>query len=517
MQHRPILVVGAGPTGLTAAMELARLGVPVRIIDKAAGASLTSRALAIQARTLELLSQRGLADELISIGNRVRLVAIHSERRQMGTVDLSTIPSRFNYVLLVAQNQTERLLSEQLERQGVSVERSTELIALCLPEQEDRSPPQPGVTAILRHADGRLEPLEAAYLICAEGSHSRVRHTLNLEFKGRSLGQKYALADLHIEGQIAQDAISIFVVERAFLGLFPMGQRRFRMIASDREQTPANAPGPSLPELQSLFDAHCHIPGRLHDAIWTSRFHINSRMLETFRVQRVFFGGDAAHVHSPAGGQGMNTGIQDMINLGWKLALVYHGLAGDDLLDTYTEERVPVIRRLLDTTERATEALTSQHALAHLLMTHLAPLVLGSDTVREMGARMLSQTEIGYRTSRLSRDQRIAGELRAGDRMPDIQVRESGAAAAVPLYALLDPSRFTLLTTGDVGEALSPSSWVKTVTVAPDPRFLRPDSLVVVRPDAYIGFIGGGDAQADVSAWMEQHFLGGADRAGSAD
>jgi 2-polyprenyl-6-methoxyphenol hydroxylase-like FAD-dependent oxidoreductase len=239
-------------------------------------------------------------------------------------------------------------------------------------------------------------------VICAEGSHSSIRHTLNLDFKGKSLEQSYALADLHIDGELPEDSLSIFVVERGFLGLFPMGQRRFRMISTDPQHQAVSASDPSLAEMQRLYDAHCHIREVLHDVAWTSRFRVNSRMLHSFRSGRVFFGGDSAHVHSPAGGQGMNTGIQDMINLCWKLALVYRGHAQNALLDPYTEERHPVIDRLLNTTEKATDAMNSQGRIAHQIMTHVAPLVLDSKRARELGSRILSQVKFEYRSSSLS-------------------------------------------------------------------------------------------------------------------
>jgi 2-polyprenyl-6-methoxyphenol hydroxylase-like FAD-dependent oxidoreductase len=511
MRQHPVLIVGAGPTGLTAAIELSRLGVPVRIVDKASKPSTTSRALAIQARTLELLYQRGLTEEMLRIGNRGNFVQIHNERKQMGSVELSRIPSRFNFALLIPQNETERLMREHLSNAGIEVERSTSLIGFSQPESASHAESDGGLTAILRRADGKLEELEAAYLICAEGSHSSIRHTLNLEFAGKSLPQSYALADLHIDGEVAEDAISIFVVEHGFLGLFPMGGHRFRMIAADPQHASANGADPTLTEMQKLYDAECHIPGVLRDLMWASHFRINSRMLSTLRSQRIFFGGDSAHVHSPAGGQGMNTGIQDMINLGWKLAWVYHGRAASDLLETYTEERLPVIRRLLNTTEKATDAMSSQGHLAHELTTHIAPFMLGFDKVREMAAKTLSQTQIEYRSSSLSHTMpQVGGELRAGDRVPDIEVVCDGAGpTAVPLYSVLDPSRFTVL----VGAGADPefmatveSSHVKVVHVRQSATELLTDenSLLVVRPDAYLGFVGG-DHTA-LNAWFERYF-----------
>ena len=181
-ETNPVLIVGAGPTGMTAAMELSRLGIPVRIVDRIAEFSNTSRALAVQARTLELFEQRGLAAEMLRIGNQGQATTIYGDGKQLGKLDLSLIDSRFNYILLIAQSETERLLREQLARQSVVIERSTELIAFS--QSESSKPGADAVTAVLRKEDGSLEVVQAAYLISAEGAHSTVRHTLDLDFKG---------------------------------------------------------------------------------------------------------------------------------------------------------------------------------------------------------------------------------------------------------------------------------------------------------------------------------------------
>jgi 2-polyprenyl-6-methoxyphenol hydroxylase-like FAD-dependent oxidoreductase len=520
-QNQPVLIVGAGPAGLTAAMELSRWGIPVRIIDKASQPSTTSRALALQARTLELLSQRGVADEMLRLGNPATAVNIHGDSKQLASINLKSIPSRFNFVLLLAQNDTERLLSEQLRSQGVSIERSTELIAFSQPEPAPHADFGAVVKAVLRHGDGRLEELDAAYLICAEGAHSNIRHTLNLEFKGKSLEQSYALADLHIDGDIPQDSLTIFTSKHGLLAVFPMGNRRFRVIATDPEHHVQNAGEPDLNEMQKLYDAGSYIPATLRDPVWTSRFRINSRMLDTFRAGRIFFGGDSAHIHSPAGGQGMNTGIQDMINIGWKMALVYRGQASAGLLDTYSEERVPVIRSLVAGTEKATDAANSTNPVVHQLVTHVAPFLLDFHKVQEIGARTLSQVEINYRSSRLSETKSAPGGLHAGDRVPDLNVVVDGSGASpVALYTLLDPSAFTLLITGDTRGQAPSAGWppfMKIVRVreaegkeneqAFRGSFGAATGLFAVRPDAYLGFAAGINHAAELNRWFDGHIL----------
>jgi 2-polyprenyl-6-methoxyphenol hydroxylase-like FAD-dependent oxidoreductase len=278
---KPVLIVGAGPTGMTAAMELSRCGVPVRIVDKLPAPSTTSRALAVQARTLELFEQRGLIQEMLRIGNQGTAATIYGNGKCLGKVHLGEIKSRYNFVLLLSQSETERILREQLARQGVLIERGTEMINFAQLESSSQPGLNGGVKAVLRNSEGALEELEAAYLISAEGAHSMVRRTLNLQFQGKSLEQSYALADLHLDGDLPDDELSIFTAEHGFLAVFPMGERHFRFIATDPEKHAKTDDEPTLEELQKIYDEDSHIPVRLRDMTWSSRFRINSRMLHT--------------------------------------------------------------------------------------------------------------------------------------------------------------------------------------------------------------------------------------------
>ncbi|AMR29121.1 hypothetical protein A0257_19840 [Hymenobacter psoromatis] len=510
-ETNPILIIGAGPTGLTAALELSRLGVPVRLIEQRTEPATTSRALAVQARTLELLAPRGVAAPMLALGNRAWATTIYDSEKQLAQVNLRDIPSRYNFILLLAQSETERLLREQVARQGVAVEWGTELVALAQTEA--------GVRAVLRGPGGQLEELAAAYLISAEGAHSLVRHTLGLAFPGTSLPQHYALADLHLDSDLPNDELSIFLAEHGLLAVFPMSNQRFRLIATD--PNPAGVAPPTLPELQRLYDAGACRPARLRDLVWSSRFYINSRMVEQLRVGRVLLGGDAAHLHSPAGGQGMNTGIQDMLNLGWKLALVWRGQAPATLLDTYAQDRLPVIRGVVNTTEKATDALNSTNPLVHTLLTHALPLLLSSDFVQHKGAAVLSQVAADYRASDLSQTPHAGGQLRGGDRLPDPDVQPAAAPGPVPLSSLLDPSRLTLLC---VGPEPLPAAWleqlrpwqpllgVQIIAAAAGAAgpftdaFGSGPALVLVRPDAYAAVVARPDAngRAAVLAWLQR-------------
>ena len=314
-----VLIVGAGPTGLMAALELARMGVAVRLVDKTPEPATTSRAIGVQARTLELLHQRGLAEPLIARGLPTRHGNFYGEGKALFRLDFAHVQSRFPYILFVSQVETEALLRDAVAAKGVAVEWGTEMIALAQgsPARADDLP-----RAVLRHADGALEELRPAWIISAEGAHSVVRRTLGLPFEGEPIAKKFALGDMHVGGALDPDELHIFSSGEGFLGMFPLGGGRFRLIASD---APRDGEAPSLAELQEIFDRRSHAPARLRDLAWSSWFGINTRMVSRLRVGRLLLGGDAAHIHSPAGAQGMNTGMQDMINLGWKLARVVRG------------------------------------------------------------------------------------------------------------------------------------------------------------------------------------------------
>jgi 2-polyprenyl-6-methoxyphenol hydroxylase-like FAD-dependent oxidoreductase len=513
-QERPVLIVGAGPTGLTAAMELARLGVRVRVVDKAGEPSTTSKALAIQARTLELLRPRGVGDEMLRRGQKASGTAIYGRGRKLATVELDRAPGRFNHILLLPQAETEELLTEQVRAHGVEVERGVELLSF--------SQDAHGVRAVLKDGAGGEETVEAAYLISAEGAHSSVRHALGLSFEGRALAQRYLLADLYIDGDIREDQLSVFLAKDGFVAVFPMAGRRFRVMATDPETSAAEDEVPALATLQAIWDHVVPLPAGLRDPQWRSRFRINSRYVSALRAGRVFLGGDAAHVHSPAGGQGMNTGIQDMINLSWKLAMVIKGQAGPALLDTYQSDRHSVIAALVRATETATKALNSTNPLVHRLITRLAPIALGTGFVQNKATATLGETAANYRKSTIAAGGGRLGTLRAGDRIPDFDVVL--AAGTKRLYDLLDLSALTVLV-ADAGAGATDflRPWHQVLSIhhgrvaAEQPGLAGRDAataadlavrpgIVVVRPDGYVAAAAPAADPAPLASWLSTWF-----------
>jgi 2-polyprenyl-6-methoxyphenol hydroxylase-like FAD-dependent oxidoreductase len=439
-----VLVVGAGPTGLTLAAELAALGVRLRVIDRARDRVHESRALAIQPRTLEVLAGLGITDQLVETGNKAVRMHVHAGRRDTSVplFDLGLADTAYPFLLFLSQAETERIIGSQLAKMGVVIERGLELVGL--------QPDEEAVTAQLRHVDGREEQISARYVVGADGAHSTVREVSGIGFEGSSYPQTFVLADSEADG-VSSDAAHAFLSDRGMLFFFPLGSPaswRLLVMRPPGDPTPPDAPV-TLDDVQALSDSYTGGTVRLHDPIWITNFRLHHRAASHYRAGRIFLAGDAAHIHSPAGAQGMNTGIQDAVNLAWKLAYTVRGYANPAILDTYEPERAPVGRMVLRFTDRAFTIATSRNRFVRFARTRIAPLMiplaLRPKISRSYAFRTLSQLAIRYRASPLSLNgpgSPRGGPL-AGDRLPDGPVLCDGqrstlhAAIATPGWHLL--------------------------------------------------------------------------------
>jgi 2-polyprenyl-6-methoxyphenol hydroxylase-like FAD-dependent oxidoreductase len=413
----PVLIVGAGPTGLVLALWLTRLGIAVRIIDKAAEAGTTSRALAVQARTLEFYRQVGLADAVVERGVKIAGVNLWVKGAKAARVPLQAIgqgTTPFAFALVFPQDAHERLLVERLDALGVKVERRTELVRFD--QHSD------GVRGVLKRPDGSEEICNAAYLAGCDGAHSIVREGLNIGFPGGTYEGLFYVADVEADGPATDDELHVDLDQAEILLVFPMkGKGRVRLVGNLRED-----PGKGNREL--TFDdvssrAIEHLKLKILKVNWFSTYRVHHRVAHSFRKARVYLLGDAAHIHSPVGGQGMNTGIGDAVNLAWKLAAVLNGDAGLSLLDTYELERIGFARRLVATTDRVFTLATAQGRLARLVRTRLVPLlapfIFRLPPMRTFLFKTVSQTGVEYLNSPLSAG--AAGSVRGGDRLPWVE------------------------------------------------------------------------------------------------
>lgn len=391
-----VLIVGAGPVGQTLALELARYRVPVRLVDRMSGRSDKSRAVAIWSRTLELLDRAGIGQELLAKGNRVTAADIFSGRSRIARVDLADVDTPYPFVLMLPQSDTEAVLDRHLADHGVRAELGTELTAFTQDEE--------GVTATLGHADGRAETARFAWMVACDGSHSPIRHGLGLAFDGDTIGVDWALGDFHMQGSpFPLNELATFWHPDGPIVFFPMAPGRYRLIASLGQSGDQLPVPPSTAGFQAIVDRRG--PGGivLADPIWTSAFRINERQVSAYRAGRVFLAGDAAHVHSPAGGQGMNTGMQDAFNLAWKLALVCRGEAtAPVLLDSYHPERHAVGAGVIQASGRLTKAALLQNAIARQVRDVVAHLALGLPPVRRAMEESMSEISVGYAGSPLN-------------------------------------------------------------------------------------------------------------------
>ena len=404
MNDTDVIVVGAGPTGLMAATLLRCCGVRVRIFDKVAQAAQESRAFGIQAKTMELMLKLGLAEEFLKRGLTATGGQIFTDGAQVAQLDFDNIgreDTPFAMLFLLPQYDTEAILGDDLRSHGVEVERPVEVLGFAQTET--------GVTVQVRDAAGQESAVTAAYLIGADGAHSMVRKGLGLTFEGEAYPQSFMLADCRIAWPLDYNHFRIFLRGLHLAVFLPLRGRNFgRFIAIKADGAPlsaatAEASGADplrLEEVQHAVREATGMEVTLSDPVWMTRYRIHHRGVKEYRRGRVFVAGDAAHIHSPAGGQGMNTGLQDAANLAWKLALALRGKGGEALLESYHAERWPVGQRVLQYTDRIFTMMSSQTGWVASVRNALVPLITGtlskSGRLRAKAFSFISQLGIRY-------------------------------------------------------------------------------------------------------------------------
>jgi len=495
-----VLIVGAGPTGLMLANQLGRRGVRTLIIDRHAGPARETRALGVQARTLEIYAQLGLVERALELGKRGTGANIWAEGRKMARVPLGEAGralTPYPFILILGQDDNERIMGDKLPEWSLAVQWNTELTGL----EQDAS----RVVATLKQADGTARKVTAAWVGGCDGARSAVRELCRIGFPGAPYEHVFYVADAQVTGTMVADEVNVYLWRAGFHLFFPMrGQNHWRVV------------GILPPELRDKRDATFDdvVPSILHEAgsglafsgcTWFSTYRISHRSAERFRDRRCFLLGDAAHIHSPVGAQGMNTGLQDAYNLGWKLALVASRRADPALLDSYEDERIPIARRLLNTTDRAFRLVVSDNPLAGVFRTEvlarIAAFALSRESIQRFAFRTVSQTGLEYRSGPLSESlESVPDEApHAGDRFPWLHLKFAPGGAVEESFGRFDDMHFNLIVIGQPAPgALAVGDLVRIHEIPADPHNARElararipqPSFYLLRPDGHIGLCG---------------------------
>src|SRR5215471_10498317 len=468
-----VLIVGAGPTGLMLANQLARRGVRCQIIDRHAGPALQTRALGVQARTLEIYSHLGLADRALELGKRGTGANLWAQGRKMARVPLGEAGvgvTPYPFILILGQDDNERIMGERLRDWPMSVQWNTELVELK--QMTDH------VAATLKLPGGATRTATAAWIAGCDGAHSAVRELNGIGFPGAPYEHVFFVADTEATGTMVPDEVNVYLWQEGFHLLFPMrGKDHWRIVGIVPPDL-RNTDGLEFPAVMPSLRKEAGTSLSIKSCSWFSTYRIHHRRAARFRDRRCFLLGDAAHIHSPVGAQGMNTGLQDAYNLAWKLTLVVQGRANAALLDSYEEERIPVARFLLNTTDRGFRLAVSDSWLAGLFRTEVIARIVAFAMSRErfqkVAFRTISQIGIRYRKSPMS--QMLAdlpeGAPLAGDRFPWLHLKLQPGGPVEDLFQKLDDTRFNLLVIGQrepAAGALGAGDLIRVHAIPDDP------------------------------------------------
>ena len=520
----PVLIAGAGPAGLTLACLLKRSGVECLLIDTEAGPTPgdESRALGIQSRTMEVLEELDLCPTLLAQGRTLRAVCLHSSGREhaRAELDFSDLQTSYPFITIFSQGRLEQLLVEQLERLGGEVNWNTRLTQFVSSAD--------AVRVTIRNASGSEQTIEATWLVGCDGAHSTVRKGLHLDFGGTAYEENFLLADVDLQWPLTADAAHLMLLQDGLVPAIPLPEPgRWRLI--DTTGAPhADEKEAIVNRFRELLNQTGYRELELTSARWTSAFRIHRRIVNHLRVGRCFLAGDAAHIHSPVGGQGMNLGIQDAQNLAWKLALVVRGIAGERLLDSYEPERLPLAQRTLRGTDRATRLVTLRHPLLKAIRNRLATRLIAWRPMRRILTRQISQLNVVYRGGPLVAGARARGpsgsHYQPGERVGDLQLLNL-AGNAGRLHDVMRGLQHTLLVfegqeENRAADLIAPpdAAWLQTYRVLSGRNVAGPGILsdtdgrvrrhfgirgaawVLIRPDGYLGYAA---APPTAEAWHD--------------
>ncbi|MCP4441686.1 MAG: pentachlorophenol monooxygenase [Aureispira sp.] len=520
----PVLIVGAGPTGLMMACQLSRFGVDFRIIDKKEGTTQLSKALGVQARTLEIYEQLGIVEEALAQGVPAESMQVMVNGKLAQEIPLSAMGeglTAYPYMFVLEQSKNEDLLYAYLKKNGHEVEWNCEMLEFM--QEEDNA------TVLIQDKNGEQEEITANWVIAADGGRSPLRHALQMQFKGDTYENIFYVVDTDIEWEFKEKKLYSNLAHSSFAAFFPMkDDNRYRVVGILPEEF-ENEADVSFDDIKEVIKEKHKIKLEFGKTHWFSVYKVHHRCIDNFRNGRVFFAGDAAHVHSPAGGQGMNTGLQDAYNLAWKLAWVLQEKAPLSVLDTYNEERLPVAHRLVNTTDRGFSTMVKKGTLANFFRLKFLPMILGTalgfDAVRKRAFRVVSQIGIRYRKSSLSKQTiALVGKLKAGDRMPYVQVYDEQEKVSKSIYQYMKTTKCQALiwlsNKDEIGEKEADAlkeclgNYADQISIytihnltenmaAFKSLKIGQSMLFLVRPDNYIGYIGAVDNLGKIQEYLK--------------
>ena len=504
----PILIVGAGPTGLNLASLLSNYGIAYRLIEHKTEALHTSNALAIQPRSLEMWDSMDLAENALERGKKILGISLNSATQSIGQINLATIglETPFPFILGLPQSESEALLTEHLIKSGKEVERGCTLLDVMQTEKM--------VSAQLQHPDGKTETVHCDWLIAADGSHSTIREKLNLDFMGATLPEKFIMMDAEISADLNPDFFHAILSPLGPLVFAPLRHFTRIICTVTHDAGIKDFKNPAISDFEYVIKRRSRIPVKIMKAVWLSYFITHHRLINNYRQGRILFAGDSAHIHSPVGGQGMNTGMQDTFNLAWKLALLCKNKSDKKLLDTYDIERRAVAKKVLARTTHMTRLVALKNPLLISLRNHILSLILQIQSLKKAFATQISEIGIRYPSNR--------SIINNGKRAPDVLLLDA-MNQAIQLRKLLSGLKHRILIfTGKnvsdelIKEIMALDSWVnkmpndlfESIIISSSKRdfnnkrtyfdesllahklYLLPQGgICLIRPDQYIGLL----------------------------